>query len=462
MLTTPSFTERMIETAHKYSRHAYMYVEYPHKSFWSEDFSVADLQGGLAPLANDSKPLMLYVHFPYCERQCFYCTCHTEINQDYERSRAYLELLFQEMALYQQVFDRAGIDPQFVEVHLGGGSPTLLQEKEFDALVDRLDRLVDVSRLREFAIEVDPRHTTPEKLRYYHSKGINRISLGIQSFDPVVQKAINRIQPRKLVEPLMTQEMRELFGNGINFDILCGLPNQTPERIRHTFEDVVDLAPDRICLNHLHFAPQFSPHQRFMVDGRNGRPTRLPDYIEKRILFREALNLLLQHGYVRTGFDHFARCEDDVAQALENGQMHWNSLGVTAGAYDQVLGVGPHSTSTLTDRYAQNIYGTRDYEKCIQQGQLPVFRGHVLSADDQIRRFVIQTLRNFGQIQFRDFETAFGIGFENYFSPEMDSLCGLVEDGLIEVDAEGLLVTELGWEFVLFICEHFDAYSQRA
>ncbi len=456
MQMTDVLADRIFETAHKYSRPAYMYVEYPHKSFWSPKFNEADLKRELLQQAG---PFMLYLHFPFCEKQCFYCTCHTEITQDYERAKAYLRLLYREIDLYQQHFDKHGIEPEFVEVHLGGGSPSLLQEPEFDGLVARLGALVDLTRVREFAIEVDPRHTNRDKLQYYHGKGINRISLGIQDFDLSVQQAINRVQPQALIGPLLEPDTRSLFSNGVNFDILCGLPHQTPASIRDTFCQIVDLAPTRICLNHLHFAPEFARHQMIMIDGKNGRPTRLPNHVERKILFQEAMAILLENGYQRTGYDHFAKPQDDVAQALKANKMRWNALGVTAGAYQNVLGLGPHSTTTLSGCYAQNCYSTEAYEKYLAKDRLPTFRGRVLNQDDIIRRDVIQRIRNFSRLNYADVEESYGIEFDRYFANELASLASFVQDGLIKVSDSEIRVTELGREFVLFVCSQFDAYA---
>jgi oxygen-independent coproporphyrinogen III oxidase len=456
MQMTDTLADRIFETAHKYNRLAYMYVEYPHKSFWSPKFNARDLKRALKL---QTGPFLLYVHFPFCEKQCFYCTCHTEITHDYERAKAYLNLLFHEIDLYRRYFDRHGIDPVFVEIHLGGGSPTLLQEQEFDSLVAKLGDLVDWTRVREFAIEVDPRHTNRDKLQYYRGRGINRISLGIQDFDPAVQQAINRIQSVELIASLLEPETRDLFPNGINFDVLCGLPNQTPMSMRKTFKAIVDLAPTRICLNHLHFAPEFARHQTIMIDGKNGRPTRLPNPVERKLLFQEAMAVLIENGYERTGYDHFARPEDDVAQALKANTMKWNALGVTTGAYQQVLGLGPHSTSTLSGCYAQNCYSTQAYGEYLAKDRLPTFRGKVLSQDDIIRRDVIQRIRNFSGLSFAEIEETYPIEFEHYFSAELESLTGFVQDELIEISDRSIRVTELGREFVLFVCRQFDAYA---
>lgn len=455
---TDTLTQDIHQTAEKYSDQAFMYIEYPHKSFWSPDFSGEDAAAELLKMRDAPAPSMLYVHLPFCEKLCYFCTCHTEITGDYGRLEAYLPLLYREIDLYRRFFEENGIEPSFAEVHLGGGSPTMLREPEFDALVAKIDALVDIASLREFAIEIDPRFTDVERLRYYHGKGINRISLGVQEFEPRVQEAINRVQPRELIDPLLAPDVRGLFAHGVNFDVLCGLPHQTPESIRKTFDVIAEMAPDRICLNHLHYAPETARHQTLMVDGKQGRPTRLPDHAEKKAIFREAYKALSAHGYVRTGYDHFAKPGDGVARALSENKMKWNALGVTTGDYTNVLGVGPHSTSTLADAYYQNVYGTKAYADRIETGEFPVFRGTVLSRDDQIRREVIQKIRNFSKVSFADIESKYQINFHEYFSLEIELLGEMCRDGLVEVRTQGLEVTELGREFVLFVCSQFDAY----
>ena len=223
--------------------------------------------------------------------------------------------------------------PNFTEIHLGGGSPNVLRNTDFRALIDRLGSLADMKNIKEFSIEIDPREVTEDKLLFYHECGVNRLSFGIQDFDPDVQKAINRVQPPELVEKLLTDKVRRSFDKGINFDLLCGLPLQTTESIRRTLDQVVKLAPDRICFNYLHYSPKFAKHQQLMIDGKNGRPTRLPDLYERKMIFNEALSVLLDNGYVRTGYEHFAKPNDEVVRALLDKKLHWNSLGVTRAVH---------------------------------------------------------------------------------------------------------------------------------
>lgn len=284
--------------------------------------------------------------------------------------------------------------------------------------------------------------------------------MGIQDFDPTVQKAINRIQPIKLVEDLMSPETNSLFTNGVNFDIICGLPHQTIKTIKKTVDECVRLSPDRICLNYLHLAPEFARHQNIMSDGQYGRPDRLPDYYERKELFSTAMETLTKGGYIRIGYDHFAKPTDDVVKAMSEGKMHWNALGVTAGRYDNVLGIGIHSYSTIGNYYFQNFYDVQKYQESLKNGLFPIFRGHKQSRDDLIRRDVIQTLRSFFYIDFQSIDEKYGINFEQYFCPELVVLNDYIKDGLAEIKDRSIVITEKGHQFANTVCYVFDAYKE--
>lgn len=442
---------------------AFMYTEYPHKSFWSMQIGDKDYRSALLELLTNEPdtPLLLYVHILYCTQLCWFCTCHIgEITKSSSKRKDYLDMLYLEVNLLREFMDKNSLSPNFTEIHLGGGSPTDLSTPDFDRLVENLGSIVNIGDLSEFSIEIDPRHTTKEMLRYYHSKGINRISMGIQDFNPEVQKAVNRIQPIELIENLMGPETNDLFPNGINFDIICGLPNQTKETIGKTAEECVRLSPDRICLNYLHLAPEFSKHQNLMSDGKHGRPNNLPDYYQRKELFVIALETLTRGGYIRTGYDHFAKPKDSVAKAMAEGKMHWNALGVTAGRYNSVIGVGVHSYSTIGNNYFQNFYDLEKYQKSLGQGLFPIFRGYKQSRNDLIRRDVIQTLRSFFSIDFKGIDEKYNINFENYFKKELTDLNDFVADELVEVRNRSIIITEKGHQFANTICYVFDEYKQ--
>lgn len=442
---------------------AFMYTEYPHKSFWSTELTDKDYRSALLELLTrqPDTPLMLYVHILYCTELCWFCTCHIgEITKSQGKRKDYLETLYLEIDLLKKFFKEHSLKPNFTEIHLGGGSPTDLSIPDFDTLMENLSSIINIDQLSEFSLEIDPRHTTKEMLRYYHKKGINRISMGIQDFDPLVQKAINRIQPIELVEDLMDKETNDLFPNGVNFDIICGLPHQTTNTIKKTMEECARLSPDRICLNYLHQAPEFAKHQNIMFDGKFGRPDSLPDYYERKELFITALETLAKGGYVRTGYDHFAKPTDSVAKAMAEGKMQWNALGVTAGRYASVIGVGVHSYGTIGDSYFQNFYDTAKYKGSLEQGLFPIFRGHKQTPDDLIRRDVIQTLRSFFSIDFSGIDSKYKITFEDYFSSELLALENYIKDELVEVRDRAIIITEKGHQFANTVCYVFDAYKE--
>jgi len=441
---------------------AFMYTEYPHKSFWSTDLRSDDYHSALLKLLTEEPdaPLLLYVHILYCTQLCWFCTCHIgEITKSLDKRQNYLEMLYLEISLLKKIITGHSLTPNFTEIHLGGGSPSDLDTPDFDRLIENLESMVNIRNLSEFSIEIDPRHTTRKMLLYYHNKGINRISIGIQDFDPQVQAAINRVQSIELVENLMSDETIALFPNGVNFDIICGLPHQTTDTIARTMNECVRLSPDRICLNYLHLAPEFAKHQNLMFDGKYGRPNHLPDYYERKKLFAAALEILTKNGYVRTGYDHFAKSTDSVARAMSEGKMHWNSLGVTSGRYNNVIGVGVHSYSTIGNSYFQNHYDIPSYKHSLELNTLPIFRGHRLNRDDLIRRDVIQTLRNFFSVDFANIETKYGIIFETYFKTEIDTLDDYVKDGLVKIRDRSIVITEKGYQFANTVCYVFDAYK---
>lgn len=442
---------------------AFMYTEYPHKSFWPLTQSDIGYRQALQELlASQPKiPLLLYVHIPFCSKLCWFCTCHMIITNDYEKILEYLEVLYAEIDLLCKFFKENHLSPYFTEVHLGGGSPSFLRKEDFKQLVKRLQKLgINTGQLDEFSIEIDPRHTTKEMLRFYHEKGINRVSIGVQDFDPEVQKAINRVQPAQLTKNLMASEIKALFPNGFSFDIICGLPFQTNETIKRTMEECIRLSPDRICLNYLHLALEFAKHQNLMFDGKQGRPDRLPDYYERKQLFITALETLTAAGYIRTGYDHFAKPTDTIAIAMKEGKMRWNALGVTTGRYADIIGIGIHSYSTIGNHYFQNFYNIPEYEEKLKQNQFPIFRGYRLIKDDLIRRDVIQTLRSFFSIDFESIEQKHKIDFKQYFRKELIELSSFIADNFVEIKDRAIIITERGHQFANTVCYVFDAYKE--
>jgi oxygen-independent coproporphyrinogen-3 oxidase len=437
----------------KYSTEVYMYGEYPHKSFWSLEFKEEDFKTALEDLFLRRKdiPLLLYVHIPFCLQQCLYCTCRTVITRNYEKIKSYLNLLLREIDLFRNLFDKNSVTPNFREIHIGGGSPTILHEEEFDLLIDKLQSIADITNLGEFALEIDPRGMTKEKLRYYRSKGINRISFGVQEFDLNVQQAINRVQPPELLEELLTPEIKNLFA-GVNFDILCGLPRQNRESFRKTIDTVTKFSPERIALLTMCYSPEFSKHQKLM------NKSEIPDLCERTSFFLEGTQTLLNNGYVRIGLEHFAKPTDDLAKAAKNKMLFWCGLGYTPGRYHNVIGLGTSSTSVVGDCYAHNVYELSNYEAAVTNNVFPIYRGHKMSNDDVIRGDIINTLRSYFSLDYRQIEEKYDIEFEKYFKEEIAALDEFVKDGLVELSDNTITITELGKVFSGFVCRNFDRY----
>ena len=442
------------EIVQKYGVTGFMYTEYPHKSQWNQSFGQEGFTKALLRLKEDDPeaPVLLYVHLPYCEQLCWFCTCHVFISKKYERVRSFLDLLEKEVALLEAAFDSLGWRPNIKEVHLGGGSPTYLSEEDFVELKSCLETICDFGQLGELAMEIDPRRVDVKRMLFYADQGVSRISFGIQDFDLLVQEAVNRVQPPDLIENLLTSQVRKRF-TSTNFDILCGLPRQTPDTIRRTMERAAAMKPDRICFNYLHYTPKTTPHQQMMPEKE------IPDFNQRKEIFQAGMATLLSNGYLRTGYDHFSRPYDRVAVAQKKGDMTWNSFGYTPGDCVNILGIGPHSYSRIGENfYSQNHYEIKSYRDSLNDGCLPIYRGLELSVEDALRRDLIQTLRSYFEIDISKYASEYEIEFESYFEPEIKALMNFEADGLVRVTAGKIIVTDLGKLFVNLICRVFDSY----
>lgn len=427
------------------------YPDYPEKKHWDKPFGQADFEAGLMDFHSQPSSL-LYVHMPYCPKQCLFCNCKTIISLDYSKVENYLSWLYREIQMHVDFCRRHSLEPNITEMHLGGGSPTYIRHKDFEVYMENL-RMLAGGNLNEVSIEIDPRHVKPDEMSFYHSMGINRISFGIQDFDLDVQVAVDRMQPDRIIARLLTPDIRKLFPNGVNFDIICGLPKQTRESFERTLDKVIELSPDRISLLTMNMTPETAPHQLLMPLDT------IPSALDAKIFLFDAINKLTANGYERTAFDHFAKPEDDVARARKEGKMAWGSFGATAGRYQDFLGIGTSSFSRLGPSHSsQNVYELDRWQNMISQGQFPILRGHKQSLDDQIRRDITQWLRGYSSMRYAEIEARNGIDFRTYFSLELTQLEKFAEDGLVELKPDGFEMTEFGSLFADFIAETFDAY----
>lgn len=443
-----NISDQLIE---KYSLYAADYIEVPKKDFWSPA-SHDDYVAALKDLARSGNPSVLYLHIPFCAQMCYFCLCHFRITHDYERVQRYLESLVKEV----EMVERVTLETQSFnirEVHLGGGSPTYMRENEFLRLKHWLDTLVDFKNLDEFTIEIDPRAIGRDRLAFYAEQGIDRISFGIQDFDPKVQRAINRFQPPELVENILSSPARKKL-KSVNFDLLIGLPHQTNWTVSQTINRVIAMKPDRIALSYMHYNPKVHHHQHTMKkDGP------LPDFRARKEMHEKASRWLIEAGYVRTGFEHFALPTDDVAKAVDTGDVKYNSLGATPGRCTNMIGLGVSSYCRITDyHYFQQTYDHVEYAKSIADGKFPIMRGHHMTAQDLVRREIIQTLRSVFRLGIEEINRRYHIELRRMMAREFKILEEMEGDGMVSLRDDEIAITDDGKNFTNVICRVFDSY----
>jgi len=441
----------------KYDQYAFDYIEYPHKSFWDNNISQNDIIKQFEKVCIEQTPIMLYIHIPFCEQLCTFCICNRQITSNYKIAEDYLNnSLFVEIDLMTKITKKFKKNFNIKEIYFGGGSPTFLKENEFKNLKNKLKQLMDFDKINQFSVEIDPRRVDENRLLFYANEGVNKISFGIQDFDINVQNKINRVQPSSLINDLLTENVRKRF-KSINFDLLIGLPAQTTNSIRATINEVIRLRPDRIALAYLAYNPEHHSHQRHMMTGG-----LLPDFYARKEIFVEALECLKKSSYVRTGFEHFAVPEDDVSKSLEKKRAYYNSFGTTTGDCTSILALGRSSYSTIGDDiYYQNFYEQKKYQNSLKEGQIPIYRGWILSKDDKLRRKIIKDLRTYFNLDIKNLNDEYQIVFDDYFKKEIKILNEFAADNLLKFDNNNIVLSDNGKHFSNLIGSVFDVYNKK-
>jgi oxygen-independent coproporphyrinogen-3 oxidase len=430
------------------------YTSYPTADRFVEAFGEADYlqaleqrRDGIGPKAY---PLSLYVHIPFCESLCYYCACNKIITKHHERGAEYLRYLEREVDLNIAHLGQGQVVSQ---LHLGGGSPTFLSDAELAQLMTMLRRNFQFAPGGEYSVEIDPRTVTRERLAHLAEQGFNRLSFGVQDFEPVVQKAVHRIQPAEQVFDLVAAS-RELGFESVNVDLIYGLPMQTPETFERTLEQITRLRPDRIALYaYAHLPERFKPQRRIHTQD-------LPPAASKLVMLSSAMRVLVEAGYVYVGMDHFALPNDALAVAKRQGRLHRNFQGYSTQPDCDLIALGVSSIGRVGPTFSQNVKTLDEYYDLLNQGRLPVVRGMALSRDDLVRRTVIMALMCQGSVLFESVELSHLVDFKQYFAPEMEALFAMQEQGLLTIDDAGIHVTELGWFFVRGVAMVFDKYLQ--
>lgn len=430
------------------------YTSYPTADRFVEAFGPADyaqaLQQRRQGPAAMNLPLSLYVHIPFCESLCYYCACNKIITKHHNKAASYLRYLAREVELHTEVL---GTGQAVSQLHLGGGSPTFLSDDELRELMAMLRRNFAVAPGAECSIEIDPRTVTGQRLQVLADLGFNRISFGVQDFDPEVQKAVHRVQPYEQVAALMADARRIGF-DSINVDLIYGLPRQTPESFARTLQQVATLKPDRIALyGYAHLPERFKPQRRILS-------TELPGAGAKINMLSAALAAFLSAGYVYIGMDHFALPGDSLAVAKRQGRLHRNFQGYSTQADCDLIGLGVSAIGKVGATYSQNAKTMEEYCDYLDQGKLPVVRGLALSRDDLARRSVIMALMCQGQVVFESIELSWLLDFKSYFAAELEQMKELQKQGMVVVDDTSIQVTAQGWFFVRAVAMQFDKYLQ--
>jgi oxygen-independent coproporphyrinogen-3 oxidase len=430
------------------------YTSYPTADRFVEAFSDQDYIQALEQRRNagagNALPLSLYVHIPFCESLCYYCACNKVITKHHSKGAEYLNYLAKEIDLHTVHVGRGHVVSQ---LHLGGGSPTFLSDDELSELMAMLRRNFTLAPGGEYSIEIDPRTVTEHRLGVLAELGFNRLSFGIQDFDPAVQKAVHRIQPADQVFNLVAVANAKGF-ESINADLIYGLPKQTSESFARTLEQIVRLRPDRIALyGYAHLPERFKPQRRIAVED-------LPHPSVKLGLLSQALAAFQGAGYVYVGMDHFALPGDALAVAKRQGRLHRNFQGYSTQPDCDLIALGVSSIGRVGATYSQNAKTLEDYYDLLDQGRLPVVRGLALSRDDLVRRAVIMATMCQGEIDFESINLAFLIDFKTYFKTEIESLNEFIGMGLLDINDNGIKVTPNGWYLIRAIAMVFDRYVQ--
>lgn len=434
----------------RYDKSGPRYTSYPTALSFDNAFGAADITAALERSNATRKPLSLYVHVPFCRKICFYCACNKIATKNTALAEPYLTRLDREMVLTSQHLDTTR---NVEQLHWGGGTPTFLTLSQMSQVIDRLDAHFGLSSSpsRDYAIEIDPREADVLTLRHLESLGFNRISLGVQDLDPVVQKAINRVQPRVLTETLM-EEAHRLGFHSLNLDLIYGLPHQTQAGFADTLRQVIDLNPARLSVfNYAHMPQRFPPQRRI-------KESDLPSAEEKLAILHTTIDQLTNAGYVHIGMDHFARPDDSLAIAQREGTLQRNFQGYSSHAQCDLVGLGVSAISRINDVYAQNPTDLASYEQALDQGQLATTKGLRLTADDLIRRDVIERLMCDMQIDLAAISKRWDIDAPRYFATALERLKGARRDGLVEQQGDRLRATPIGRLLIRHLAMGFDAH----
>ena len=432
----------------KYSRPAPRYTSYP----TAVEFKDLKMEDIVPFYKNSTKPLSLYFHIPFCKSACYFCGCNVIYTSKEDKKVKYLEYLRKELQILKKHLDT---NREVIQLHFGGGTPTFLSPEQLKELLDLIHEFFpNFADDSENSIEIDPRFLTKEQLEVLIEGGINRISFGVQDFNYDTQKAVNRIQSYELTKNAV--DMARDYGiKSINIDLIYGLPYQTFDSFKETLNQVLTLNPDRLAVFNYAHVPWMKKSMRKIDE------TTLPHPSEKLKILKYTIDFFEGNGYKMVGMDHFAKPEDELFKALKKGELHRNFQGYTTKGGADLIGIGVTSIGEVEDAYIQNYKDLKNYEKAIDEGKLPVFRGVILNDEDKIRKKIIMEMMANFSLDIKRLQKETGINFFEKFADEIKEMQEFVDDGLVTISDDKIEVSKTGTMLIRNIVLPFDEYFKR-
>jgi len=438
-----------LEQFSKYSKPGPRYTSYPTALEFNEDFKYNEY---LKFLDEGKNALSIYVHLPFCRSACYFCGCNVVFTSKQDRLSRYVQYLKKEIDIFKEHIDS---NREVIQFHFGGGTPTFYSAFELDEIVSYIKKAFpNWSKDAEISVEIDPRFFNQEQMEVFKKHGFNRISFGVQDFEPKVQEAVHRIQPFEQTKAAV--DLARSYGiDSINVDLIYGLPYQSLESFKRTLQKVIELNPDRLAVFNYAHVPWLKKTMRKFDE------TTIPSPAVKLAIFQHTMEFFESNGYKMIGMDHFAKPQDELFGAIAKGELHRNFQGYTTKGGANLIGIGLTSIGEGSRYYAQNTKDMKAYEAAIDSGKLPFERGVVLSDDDFIRKAVIMELMANFSIDIARVESELNINFKEYFADAIDSLQEFIKEGLVSLDNNKLQVSQTGTLLIRNIAMPFDAYMQK-
>ncbi|MDX8395568.1 MAG: oxygen-independent coproporphyrinogen III oxidase [Mariprofundaceae bacterium] len=442
-----------LELIKKHDQAGPRYTSYPTAPMFHTGIDASVYAETLKASADSDTPLSLYIHIPFCNTVCYYCGCNKIVTKKYERAAPYLELLIKEIDM---LAEHVGNRRPVTQLHFGGGTPTFLNNEQMKVLTDHLHKRFNfvADEDGEYGIEMDPRECTDDTVRVLREVGFNRMSMGVQDFEPSVQKAVNRIQSEEETLRVLKEARAQGF-KSMNIDLMYGLPLQTVESFNRTLDTIIDFSPDRIALfNYAHLPHMFMPQRRINIED-------MPTPQEKLNILEHSIKRLLDAGYVFIGMDHFGKPDDELTIAQNEGKLYRNFQGYSTHADCDLIGIGLTSIGYVGGNFFQNAKEMDEYEEAINAGKFSVFRGYALTDEDHLRRFVIMRLMCDFALDFKAVEQEFNLCFSDHFADAIEDLAPMQEDGLVSLEVDKLTVLPAGRLLIRNIAMLFDEHLRK-